>query len=73
MKSAIPIVAGLALALAPAAHAQVTCSDVSRITAYAADDFDDIIGDEVDDDYYKATYSVAGAAECTLDFGWDSV
>ena len=73
MKSAIPIVAGLALALAPAAHAQVTCSEMSRVTEYSKDEFDDILGDEVDDDYYKATYSFSGATECTLDFGWDSV
>lgn len=73
MKSAIPIVAGLALALAPAAHAQVTCSEMGRVAEYSKDDFDDIIGEEVDDDYYKATYAFSGAAECTLDFGWDSV
>jgi hypothetical protein len=73
MKSAIPILAGLALALAPAAHAQVSCSEISSVTGYSKDEFDDIIGEEVDDDYYKATYSISGATECTLDFGWDSV
>jgi hypothetical protein len=73
MKSAIPMAVGLALALAPVALAQVTCSEMSRVAEYSKDDFEDIEGDQVDDDYYKATYSFSGAAECTLDFGWDSV
>jgi hypothetical protein len=73
MKSAIPVVAGLALALAPAAHAQVTCAEMSRVAEYSKDDFEDIAGEEVDDDFYKATYSLSGATECTLDLGWDAV
>jgi hypothetical protein len=73
MKSVIPIAASLALALAPAAYAQVTCSEVSRLIEYAKDDFDDITGEEIDDDYYKASYSLPGAAECTVDYNFDSV
>lgn len=73
MRSIITIAAGLALALAPVAHAQVTCSEMIRVTDYSKDDFDDILGEEIDDEFYEATYTLAGATECTLDFGWDSV
>jgi hypothetical protein len=73
MKATTPIAASLVLALAPAAHAQVTCSEVNRLIEYSKDDFDEIAGEEVDDDFYKATYTLAGAAECTVDYAFDSV
>jgi hypothetical protein len=73
MKSAIPIAAGLALALAPAAHAQVSCSEVSRIAKSALDEFKDLTGKEIEDDLFNATYKLAGAAECTVEFSFDTV
>jgi hypothetical protein len=61
------------LTLAPGAWAQVTCSDVGRLNSLALDDFDDIAEDEIDDDLYETSFSLAGAEECSIDYGWDSV
>lgn len=73
MKFATPALASLALAFAPAAHAQVSCSEVSAVIGYADDDFESISGDEVDDDLYEATYALNGSQECTVDYAFDSV
>ena len=73
MKAAVAIAAGLALALAPAAYAQVMCSEISRVSNAAMDEFEDITGAEIEDDLYKATFSIAGATECTVEYSFDSV
>ena len=73
MKITIPALASLALALAPAAHAQVSCSEVSAVIGYAEDDFEDISGDEIDDDLYEATFALNGSQECSVDYTLDSV
>lgn len=56
MKSALTI-AAIAFALAQTAHAQVTCSELSRIAAHAEDDFHAIAGDEIDDDLYESSFA----------------
>jgi hypothetical protein len=74
MRSAIPIAAVLALALAPAAHAQVNCTEISRISKSALDgEFKDLTGKEIEDDLFNATYKLTGAAECTVEFSFDTV
>ena len=72
MKSAIPIAAGLALALAPAAHAQVICSEIDRVSKSAPGDFKDLKGQETEDDLFRAKYSLPGARECTLEYSFDT-
>ena len=77
MKSTVAIAAlAFALApvtLAPSAHAQVTCTEVNQLNAHGLEDFDAITGDEIEDDFYKATYTLNGALECSIDYGFDSV
>ncbi len=73
MKSAIAFAAGLALALAPAAHAQVTCAEIGRVAAAAPDEFEDIAGEEIEDDLFKASYTLSGATECTVEYSFDTV
>ena len=73
MKSAIPVAVGLALALAPAAHAQVACSEITRVTKSAPDDFEDLKGEEIEDDLFKAKFNLAGASECTVEYSFDTV
>lgn len=73
MKAFVPIAASLALALAPVAHAQVTCSEVANVNRYGLDDFEEIAEDEIDDDYYDASYYLAGAEECNVDYTLDSI
>jgi hypothetical protein len=62
-----------ALASAPIAHAQVTCTDVSRIVAAAGEDFESLAGDEIDDELYKSTYLIAGANDCSVDLFLDAI
>ncbi|CAM9988725.1 unnamed protein product, partial [Phaeothamnion confervicola] len=59
--------------LAPSAHAQVTCSEVSQLNAYGLDDFDAIAGEEIDDELYKTSYALPGAIDCSIDYGFDSI
>jgi hypothetical protein len=66
-------IAALAIAFAPSAYAQVTCTEVNQLNAHGLDDFDDIAGEEIDDDFYKATYALNGSIECSIDYGFDSV
>lgn len=65
--------AAVALALAPVAHAQITCADVSRIAAAASKDFDDLTSDEIGDDLYRSTYLIAGANSCSVDLFLEAV
>jgi hypothetical protein len=73
MKLALASTALLGLTLAPAAYAQVSCSEVSRLNAEALDDFDEIAEDEIDDDLYDPSFWLNGAEECSIDYSWDSV
>jgi hypothetical protein len=73
MKAFTPIAASLALALAPVAHAQVACSEVASLNSYGLEDFDEIADGEIEDDYYKASFSLSGASECTIDYSFDSI
>jgi hypothetical protein len=73
MKLALASAALVGLTLAPGAYAQITCSEVNRLISESDVDFEDISGDEIDDDYYEATYSIGGASECTVDVEFDSV
>ena len=72
MKFAYAAIAA-ALASAPIAHAQVTCADVSRITAASGEDFESLAGDEIDDDLYESTYLIAGANDCSVDLFLDAI
>lgn len=73
MKLALASAALLGLALAPAAYAQVSCSEVRRVIEESEYDFDEITGAKIEEDYYKATFSLSGADECTIDYEWDSI
>lgn len=73
MKTALVSAALVGLMLAPAAYAQVTCSDVSRLLSEAETDFEDITDEEIDDDYFDASYRIGDADECTIDYSLDSV
>ncbi len=73
MKTALVSAALVGLMLAPAAYAQVTCSNVTRLLSEAQTDFEDITDDEIDDDYYEASYWIGDADECTIDYSLDSV
>lgn len=66
---------GLALGLmvcAPAAAAQASCDDIKRLLEMAEVDFDDVAGEELDDDYYRSTLVLPGASGCFIDYSWDS-
>jgi hypothetical protein len=73
MKLVFASAALLGLSLAPAAYGQITCSEVNRLLSEAEYDFEDIEGAEIEDYYYKATYNISGANECTIDIEFDSV
>lgn len=73
MKLLLALAAIGGLALAPAANAQVSCSDINRINTEGLDDFGGITGEEIDDEHNKATYKLSGADDCSLNYEWDSV
>jgi len=73
MKYSLALAALLGLTLAPAAYAQISCSEVRKIIADAEDDFDGITGAKIEEDFYKATYNLTGAQECTVDNEFDSI
>lgn len=73
MKPILALAAVAGLLTAPAAYAQVSCSELEHINLESADDFDGIVGEEIDDDVYRATYTLGGASECSIDYAWDSV
>lgn len=62
-----------ALALAPTAHAQASCADLQRLLEEADSDFSEITGDEIDDDYFEAAFSLPGAESCTINVLFDSM
>jgi hypothetical protein len=74
LNSAATAAAAAALVLAPAAYAQATCSAISSLNGHALDDdFDSILGDEIDEEYYYALVNLDGATECTIEYGFDSI
>jgi hypothetical protein len=73
LKTAATAAAAAALFLAPAAYAQATCAAINNLTAHAFDDFEAIVGDEIDEEYYYATVNLDGASECTIDYDFDSI
>ncbi len=62
-----------ALALAPAAYAQATCSAINTLNGHGLDEFDDIIADEIDEDFYDASFWLDGAEECSVEYGTDAI
>jgi len=58
------------LLLAPAAQAQMTCTDVERVGAAAESSFDDILGEEIEPDLYETTLTLTGARDCRVQFDW---
>jgi hypothetical protein len=64
-----------ALAAAPLANAQgaVSCNDVADTLDAAAFDFEDIIGEEVDEYIFSSELTLPGANACTLQLDWDSI
>ena len=73
MKLTLALAAICGLVLAPAANAQVSCSEINRINTEGLDDFEGIAGAKVDDDHYRATYKLSGADECNLNYEWESI
>lgn len=73
MKRALASAALLGLTLAPGAYAQITCSEVNRLIVESDVDFEDIAGEEIDDELYRATFRLAGATACEIDLEFDSV
>jgi hypothetical protein len=73
MKLAHTLSVVIGLILTPTAYAQPTCSEFARITSEALEDFDAIIGEEIETDSYKASVWLSGAGECQIDYEWDSI
>jgi hypothetical protein len=73
MKIALPLLASLILLLAPCAAAQVTCAEIKTVIAAAEDDFEAFEGEKISEDYYKSTYTLSGAENCSLDYDFDSI
>lgn len=71
MKIAL-LAAAIGFALAPVAHAQAACSDVPTLVDYALNDFDDITDEEISDDLYSVTETLANADECGVSYEFDS-
>jgi hypothetical protein len=67
------IAVALAFALAPAAHAQLTCDDVRRLNGAVLGDFESLAGDEVDDGIFETSLHMAGAKYCAIDIFFEAV
>jgi hypothetical protein len=61
------------LAFAPVAHAQVSCEDISETLDEALYDFDGIIGEEIEDDFYESDLWLPDATDCTVLLDWDAI
>jgi hypothetical protein len=61
------------LALAPVAHAQASCSDISRTVDAALSDFDEFVEEELEDFSYATSFEMPGASACTIALEWDSL
>lgn len=67
MARLLAIAALFGLVLAPAAHAQISCAEMSGVMREAGNDFDDIAGAEIEDGVYEASLEIGGARECYVD------
>jgi hypothetical protein len=68
MKLITPIAASLALALAPAAHAQINCVELTLVLQSGASNFEQLKGApaEGEKDIWPASYSLPGAGQCDV-------
>lgn len=57
-----------ALAIAPAAHAQLSCDEALDVMGLAFEDFDPVIGEEVEDGLYEIDFWLDDAAQCYAGF-----
>jgi hypothetical protein len=70
-KSAVAVAA--CLALAPVAQAQVACADIDLTVNAALEDFEPILGEELDDFNYATSFEMPGASACTIAVEWDAL
>jgi len=66
MKIMAGLVAAAAIGLLPIAQAQVACGGFAQLVELAWDDFEEIIGDEVEDGIFEADHLFDGADHCTV-------
>jgi hypothetical protein len=68
MKAITPIIAGLALALAPAAHAEISCVELTLVLQSGLSNFEQLKGapDKGEKDIWFASFSLPGAGECDV-------
>jgi hypothetical protein len=66
MKALVPIAASLALALAPAAHAQISCVELTLVLQSGLSDFEQIKGapDKDEENVWRSSFSLPGAGQC---------
>lgn len=67
-KQILVVCAGLLLA--PAAMAQATCDDIKLVTEESSADFEDILGEEIDEEFYEAALTMTGTDDCTVEY-WE--
>lgn len=58
-------------ALAPAAHAQITCAEIEFIHSDGMEEFEDLTGAKVRDKRYSSKVKLQGATFCEIEFGYD--
>lgn len=63
------ILAALAVALVPAAHAHSGCELIDKLVAGAGSEFASIRGEEIDDGWYETDVWLKDAEECTVEIG----
>ncbi len=74
MKSWISTAAVAAcLVLAPVAQAQVSCADIQLTVDAARADFEDIIGEELEDFSFATSFEMPGSTACTIAVEWDAL
>lgn len=74
MKSWISTVALAAgLALLPVAQAQVSCANIEFTVNAGLEEFDEIVGEELEDFSYATTFEMPGSTACTIAMEWDAL
>ena len=68
MKFASVLLVSASLAVAPVAHAQISCQQVQNLMEAATEDFDSIAGEEVSDSVYTASLELEAAIQCQVTF-----
>jgi hypothetical protein len=68
VKAFMPFAASLALAFAPAAHAQISCVELTLVLQSGASNFEQLKGApaEGEKDIWLASFSLPGAGECDV-------